>query len=183
MPAAAQAHLVSTGLGPFYDGLSHFVLTPEDLLPALALALLAGLNGARAGRSTLFVLPAAWLAGGLAGLAWPTVTAITALTIMSFLVLGVMVAVDLKLRLGWSIALSLLLGVLNGYLNGSAMAGAKLGLAGLAGIVSALFVVVALAAALAVAQRAPWARIAVRVAGSWVAAAGLLLLGWSLRAA
>jgi urease accessory protein len=183
LPAAAQAHLVSTGLGPFYDGLSHFVLTPEDLLPALALALLVGLNGARAGRITLFVLPAAWLAGGLAGLAWPTVTAIAALTIVSFLVLGVMVAVDLKLRLGWSVALSVALGVLNGYLNGSAMAGAKLGLAGLAGIVSALFVAVALAAALAVAQRAPWTRIAVRVAGSWVAAAGLLLVGWSLRAA
>ena len=70
-----------------------------------------------------------------------------------------------------------------GYLNGSAMAVARLGLAGLAGIVAALFVAVALAAALAVALRAPWARIAVRVAGSWVAAAGLLLLAWSLRAA
>jgi urease accessory protein len=183
LPAAAQAHLVSTGLGPFYDGLSHFVLTPEDLLPALALALLVGLNGARAGRSTLFVLPAAWLAGGLAGLAWPMVSTIASLTIVSFLVLGAMVANDLKLRPGWSVALSVVLGVLNGFLNGSAMAGAKLGLAGLAGAVSALFVVVALATALVVAQRAPWARIAVRVAGSWVAAAGLLLLGWSLRAA
>jgi urease accessory protein len=183
LPAAARAHLVSTGLGPFYDGLSHFVLTPEDLLPALALALLVGLNGAHAGRATLFALPAAWLAGGLVGLAWPTVSAIAALTIVSFLVLGAMVAADLKLRPAWSVALSVLLGVLNGYLNGSAMAGARLGLAGLAGIVSALFVVVALAAALPVALRAPWARIAVRVAGSWVAAAGLLLLGWSLRAA
>jgi urease accessory protein len=183
LPAAAQAHLVSTGLGPFYDGLSHFVLTPEDLLPALALALLAGLNGARAGRITLFVLPVAWLAGGLAGLAWPTTPAVPVLTIASFVVLGAMVTADLKLRRGWSVALSVLLGVLNGYLNGSAMFAAKLGLAGLAGIVSALFVVVALAAALAVEPRAPWARIAVRVAGSWVAAAGLLLLGWSLRAA
>jgi hydrogenase/urease accessory protein HupE len=183
LPAAAQAHLVSTGLGPFYDGLSHFVLTPEDLLPALALALLVGLNGARAGRTTLFALPAAWLAGGLIGLAWPTTASVPALTIVSFLVLGIMVAADLRLRLVWSVALAVLLGGVNGYLNGSAMAGAKLGLAGLAGIVSALFVVVALAAALAVAQRAPWARIAVRVAGSWVAAAGLLLLGWSLRAA
>jgi hydrogenase/urease accessory protein HupE len=183
LPAAAQAHLVSTGLGPFYDGLSHFVLTPEDLLPALALALLVGLNGARAGRTALFVLPAAWLAGGLAGLAWPTTASVPALTIASFLVLGAMVAGDIRLRLAWSIALAVLLGLVNGYLNGSAMAGAKLGLAGLAGIVSALFVAVALAAALAVAQRAPWARIAVRVAGSWVAAAGLLLLGWSLRAA
>ena len=181
MPAAAQAHLVSTGLGPFYDGLSHFVLTPEDLLPALALALLVGLNGALAGRTTLFVLPAAWLAGGLAGLAWPTTASVPALTIASFLVLGAMVAADLRLRLAWSIGLAVLLGLVNGYLNGSAMAGAKLGLTGLAGIVSALFVAVALAAGLAVAQRAPWARIALRVAGSWVAAAGLLLLGWSLR--
>ena len=183
LPAAAQAHLVSTGLGPFYDGLSHFVLTPEDLLPALALALLVGLNGARVGRTTLFVLPAAWLAGGLAGLAWPTTASMLALTVASFLVIGAMVAADLRLRLAWAVGLALLLGGVNGYFNGSAMAGAKLGLTGLAGIVSALFVAVALAAALAVAQRAPWARIALRVAGSWVAAAGLLLLGWSLRAA
>jgi hypothetical protein len=28
---------------------------------------------------------------------------------------------------------------------------------------------------------AAWARIAVRVAGSWIAAIGLLMLGWNLR--
>jgi hypothetical protein len=62
------------------------------------------------------------------------------------------------------------------------MAAARLGGLGLAGIVATLFVVVALASALVVALRAPWTRIAVRVAGSWVAAIGLLLLGWSFRA-
>jgi len=183
LPAGAQAHLVNTGLGPFYDGLSHFALTPEDLLPALALALLVGLNGARAGRTTLFVLPATWLAGGLVGLTGPTAASAPAFTIASFLVLGAMVAADVRLRLVWNIALAALLGSVNGYFSGSAMAGSKLGLPGLVGIVSALFVTVALAAALPVAQRAPWARIAVRAMGSWVAAAGLLLLGWSLRAA
>ena len=30
--------------------------------------------------------------------------------------------------------------------------------------------------------RAQWARIAVRVAGSWIAASGLLVLGWAVRA-
>jgi hypothetical protein len=29
--------------------------------------------------------------------------------------------------------------------------------------------------------RADWSRIAVRVAGSWIAASGLLLLGWAAR--
>jgi len=42
-----------------------------------------------------------------------------------------------------------------------------------------VFVLIVLAAALVVQLRAHWARIAVRVAGSWIAASGLLMLGWS----
>jgi hydrogenase/urease accessory protein HupE len=183
LPAVADAHLVNTGLGPFYDGVSHFALTPEDLLPALALAFLAGLRGVRAGRLALFALPGAWLAGGLAGLAFSTAAATTVLTSVSFLVLGALVAADARLRPAWVVGAAIVLGLLHGCFNGSAMAEAKLGVLGLAGIVSALFAAVALAAALVVALRAPWTRIAVRVAGSWIAAAGLLLLGWSLRAA
>src|SRR6185369_14249227 len=43
-PGSAQAHLVTTGLGPVYDGLVHFALAPEDLVPVLALAAFAGLR-------------------------------------------------------------------------------------------------------------------------------------------
>jgi hydrogenase/urease accessory protein HupE len=182
-PATAHAHLVTTGLGPFYDGVSHFALTPEDFLPAIALALLAGQRGSRAGRLALFALPVAWLAGGLVGLAVPTIHSATALTTVSFLVLGGLVAAEARLGPEWVTALAVLLGLLHGYQNGAAMAQARLGALGLAGIVSTLFVTVALAAALVVAIRAPWGRIAVRVAGSWIVAMGLLLLGWSFRAA
>ena len=56
-PLAAEAHLNSTGMGPIYDGLMHFLMSPEDLVPVLALALLSGLRGATYGRRTLFVLP------------------------------------------------------------------------------------------------------------------------------
>src|SRR5215467_5523690 len=58
-PARADAHLNSTGMGPVYDGMLHFVLSPEDLIPVLALALLAGLRGAPYGRRALFALPIA----------------------------------------------------------------------------------------------------------------------------
>lgn len=180
LPAPSHAHLVNTGLGPFYDGVSHFALTPEDLLPALALALLAGQKGSRAGRLALFALPGAWLLGGLAGLAFPTISSAPALTTVSFLALGGLVAADARLRPEWVTALAAVVGLLHGYLNGAAMAQAKLGALGLVGIVSTLFVVVALAAALVVALRVPWGRIAVRVAGSWIAAIGLLYLGWTL---
>jgi len=184
VPASAHAHLVNTGLGPFYDGVSHFALTPEDILPALALALLAGMRGANAGRLTLFALPAAWFAGGLVGLALPTTSMTAALTAttVSFLVLGSLVAADARLRLKWIGGLAVAFGLVHGYFNGSAMAEARLGGLALVGIVLALCVTTTLAAALVVALRARWALIAVRVAGSWLAATGLLLVGWSLRA-
>jgi len=181
LPHAAHAHLVTTGLGPFYDGVSHFALTPEDLVPALALALLAGQHGARAGRLALFTLPAGWLLGGLLGLALPAVASAAALTTASFLVLGGLVAAEARLGTEKVAGLALLFGLLHGYFNGAAMALARLGALGLVGIVSTLFVVVALAAAAVVAIHAPWARIVVRVAGSWIVAIGLLLLGWTLR--
>jgi hypothetical protein len=46
--------------------------------------------------------------------------------------------------------------------------------------VSALIVTV-LGTALAVKMSNGWTRIALRVAGSWIAALGLLSLGWALR--
>ena len=45
MVTDARAHLVSTGMGPVYDGIGHLLLTPEDLIPTLALALYGGLRG------------------------------------------------------------------------------------------------------------------------------------------
>lgn len=183
VPGTSQAHLVNTGLGPFYDGVSHFALTPEDLLPALALALLAGQRGSRSGRLTLFALPCAWLLGGLVGLSVPTVGTATGLPALSFLALGGLVAAEARLRPEWVAALAILIGLVHGYLNGTVMSQAQLRALGLIGIVSMIFVTVSLAAAMVVAIRAPWGRIAVRVAGSWIAAVGLLLLGWSIRTA
>jgi urease accessory protein len=180
-PGISQAHLVTTGLGPFYDGVTHFVMTPEDLIPALALALFAGLRGSRTGRLALFALPGAWLAGGILGLAAPHNGQPMLLTAISFLALGGLVAADVNLKPGMVLGLAVVLGLAHGYLNGSAMSQAKLGGLGLAGIVASLFVVVALGAAMVASLRAPWARIVVRVAGSWIAAAGLLLLGWTFR--
>jgi hydrogenase/urease accessory protein HupE len=179
-PSGAEAHLVTTGLGPVYDGLLHFALTPEDLVPALALALLAGLRGAAHGRRALFVLPAAWLLGGLLGLAVHGGMK-PALTSISFVLLGGLVAADARLPLYATTMLAGLLGLFNGYLNGTAMAQPGVGTLGLLGIVVAVFTLVAVGASFVVPLRAAWARVVVRVAGSWIAAIGLLLLGWAFR--
>jgi urease accessory protein len=179
-PSTANAHLVTTGLGPVYDGLLHFAVSPEDLGPTLALALLAGLHGAAHGRRALFVLPAVWFSAGALGLAVGG-GASPVLTALSFVLLGALVAVDLRVSLRVTTALAALLGLLHGYLNGTAMARPGLGPLAMVGIAAAVFTLVALATSLIVPLRAAWTGMVIRVAGSWIAAIGMLLLGWALR--
>jgi hydrogenase/urease accessory protein HupE len=180
-PAPAFAHLSSTGMGPVYDGVVHFLTSPEDLLATLALALWAGMRGAGHGRRALFVLPCAWLLGSLLG----TTTAATAgsgvVSAIWLMTLGVLLAAEAALPLSVATALAVVLGLQRGFQNGSGVEPSASGLVALLGIGSAVFVLVAFSAAFVVHLRATWARIAVRVIGSWIAASGLLLLGWSIR--
>jgi hydrogenase/urease accessory protein HupE len=177
----AQAHLMNSGFGPFYDGLAHPLISPDDLLPALAVALLAGLNGAGFGRWVLATLPAAWLIGMAAGWALPpaaapawSMAAATALT-------GALVASDLRLPLAAVAGWAALLGALHGYGNGHELASTAGGLVAIAGIACSLATVVSLVAGQVAVLQAQWARLAVRISGSWIAAVGLLMFGWSMR--
>jgi hydrogenase/urease accessory protein HupE len=179
---SAHAHLVNTGLGPFSDGLTHLFVTPEDLLPVIALALLAGLRGPRFGRAVLFALPVAWLVGTAAGLLLaPPVTLPVAQTILT-IALGALLATDSPLPLAFVTGLAILLGLLHGVPNGSELpktsSSAQITAVGVA---VAVFVAVSLLAGQAASMRVPWARVAVRVAGSWIVAIGLLMLGWAMR--
>ncbi len=180
-PATAEAHLVTTGLGPIYDGISHVLMSPDDLLPLIVIGFLAGLNGPAAGRRTLFAVTLAWLVGGVAGFLVGHPLMPMAVTTVSFLVLGGLTAAAIRLSPAAMTTLAVTVGLLHGWLNGAGIAAAQREALGLVGIVCAAFVLVALAAALVVSMRAPWMRIAVRVGGSWVVAIGLLMLGWSLR--
>jgi urease accessory protein len=178
----AHAHLMNTGFGPFYDGLTHLFVTPEDLLPVIALALLAGLRGPRFGRVVLVALPIAWLVGSVAGLLWaPQVTLPVAETIVT-IALGALLAADCPLPIAAAGLLAVLLGSLHGILNGSELPKTtSSGQISAAGVAAALFVVVSLLAGQAASVRVPWARVAARVAGSWIVAIGLLMLGWAMR--
>ena len=162
--APVEAHLNTTGMGPIYDGLMHFLTSPEDLIPVLALALLAGLRGAAYGRRALFTIPAAWLLGGLIGLSAAAANPHQIVAGAWFLVLRGLLAADAKLSLRVTTAVAALLGLYHGFLNGTGMGQVGSAAVALLGLVFAVFVVIALAAALAVQLRAQWARIAVRVA-------------------
>jgi urease accessory protein len=179
---SAQAHLMNTGFGPFYDGLTHLFVTPEDLLPVIALALLAGLRGPRFGRSVLFVLPVAWLVGSTAGVWIAPQLTLPGLEIIFTIGLGALLAADRPLPLAFVVSLAILLGLFRGILNGVDLAKTpSSGEMVAVGVTVGLFVLVSLLAGQAASVRVRWARVAVRVAGSWIAAIGLLMLGWATR--
>jgi hydrogenase/urease accessory protein HupE len=177
----ARAHLNSTGLGPVYDGAMHVLASPEDLVPVLALALFAGLRGATQARHVLFALPGAWLAGGFLGLGAPAAQGSALVSAIVFLVLGALVAADATLPRPVTTGVAILVGLYHGYVNGTGMGATVDSAVALLGLTAVVFMLVAITAAFVVWRRADWSRIAVRVAGSWIAASGLLLLGWAGR--
>jgi urease accessory protein len=180
LPVRVEAHLPSIGLGPVYDGIFHLLLSPEDLIPVIALALFAGQRGTGSSRRVLWFLPVAWLAGGFIGMFVGTPRG-SALTCFSFLLVGGLIAANAKLSVPLTTALATMLGLFHGYLNGSGVNRFNDGAYSLVGLALAVFVVVALFTSFVIPFRRQWALIVVRVAGSWIAASGLLMLGWALR--
>ena len=180
-PITAEAHLVTTGFGSYYDGMAHFALTPADWLFVVAIGLWAGLNGAAAGRATLVTMPLGWVAGGYLGVLWPGSDNWPLVMVLSFGMVGALAALDRKLPPPIVAGLAGILGALHGFLDGATMSGGERTWLALLGVGSAVFVVATFLPAVVVSLRPPWTRIAVRVLGSWIAAVGLLMLGWLLR--
>ena len=175
----ADAHLVSTGAGPFYDGTAHFFLTFEEILPVIALSLFAGLRGPRYGRWMIAILPLCWIIGGILGFS-KSVPLPAFTTGLVMLLTGALLATDSKLSIKIVIGITALFSFLLGFLNGIEMPNGSI--LEIIGSATAAFIVAVLCAALAVALNHGWTRIALRVAGSWVTALGLLVLGWSMKA-
>ena len=178
LPAGAQAHLVNSGLGPFYDGSLHLLLSPGDLLGLIAIALLAGLQGPATGRLVTMALPACWLIAGLFGMRLPAMLDLAWLTMLVFAIVGLLVAIDVKLPPAAVALLAALYGLLQGLQNGSALASIGADLTALFGIVMTSLVLALLIAAAVVLLHTPWTRILIRVAGSWLVAVGVMMLAF-----
>jgi hypothetical protein len=174
----AHAHLVETGFGDFYDGIAHVAVTPADLLVVVALALLAGQQGPRAARYAVFTLPSAWLVGEILGAQGAAATTSPLLTTFTFAAIAVLVALNAKLRATAIGVLAVAVGILHGSANAASMIPAGAGTWALLGVVSVILVMTAILSAQVTALPAGWPRITIRVAGSWIAATGMLMFGW-----
>jgi hydrogenase/urease accessory protein HupE len=189
LPLPASAHLVGTRFGDFYGGLLHLLLSPEHVLPILGLGLLAGLQPPQRARWMLAALPLGMLVGLLMGL-WALPSAdhsgnarIMAMATTPWLapafiaLLGLLVALAWRLP-AWLLAgIAVAVGVVEGLGNGVGIGPDTSVLLYLPGTLAAGVVPLALiaAATLRLRGQADWVSIAVRAAGSWLAAIGLMV--------
>jgi hypothetical protein len=182
--SCAHAHLVSSSAGPLYEGIEAVGHLPRILLGAVGIALLAGLRGAAGGRWACLATPAGWLAGSaagfLVGVAGPWDLRIGAI---GLLVLGLTVALDGELPDALTAAVAGVAAAVIGFSETAAEAAHAtprdgwLWTAGAAG--GMFFVTTVVAAAVAAATAWSGGRLIARVAGSWIGATALLLLGAS----
>lgn len=178
LPAVAQAHTVSTSAGAFWGGLLHVVSAPEHLLALVGLGLLLGLAGrAVADEPLMLVVPLALAAGVGIARAAALASPDRCLLVLSLLALGGLVAAALPIARPWLACLAVGAGGLHGLANGAALPPELSATTFAAGVALAGFLLVIYAAELARRARVLWARTAVRVAGSWIAATGILVLG------
>jgi hydrogenase/urease accessory protein HupE len=178
----AQAHLVTSGVGPFFDGVAHFFVSLDDLLVVVALSLLSGLLGKTAARGLVLVLPLAWFVGMVVGLSFADrIEGGAWATAFTVLLGGLLLSFSPKLPT-WGITMVAgLIGLVHGSWNGAAMRATETSTIASLGIVTAAGVVALVLSATAVSSHKPWQTIALRVIGSWVAAFGLLAIAWHFR--
>jgi len=177
----AGAHLVQMGPGALVDGAARLVLTPSDLLVVCGLGALAVQQGAACGVRLRWALPLAWLLGGVVGLRLPMELSTPWQNTIVFSLVGLLVALQVPLGGRATIASAVLAGLWFGLVNGSALAfhsGAVLALVG--GVVAVATLTAMLTLALSPPHPA-WLRIGLRVAGSWIAASGVLMVGWLIK--
>jgi len=185
-PQFSFAHLVSARFGEFYSGLLHPVTTFMHLLPWIAMGLLSSQQVAHSARWILLVFPAAAMTGTSLGLLLPDFSVVAALNpllnIASFIVLGVIVVLGLRLQRTVFCLLACFVGLTHGYANGMEELRWGAGLLYVAGVTIAAYLSMAMitAGAILLARQWPWGPLGVKVMGSWVVAVGVVFAGFSV---
>lgn len=180
MPGMAAAH---GGFGqgtPFYSGMLHVLLGVQFVLPLVAVALLASQRGEGVMPKAQLALAGAVGLGAVLALSGLELGVLTQANRVLTIIVGVLVALGLGLSERVVLLLLTAVGAFCGYelLSLDAPDSAVVWFVG--GVMAGAMIVQGGVAILAVAARAEWARVAVRVVGSWVGATALIYLGFAV---
>jgi urease accessory protein len=174
-PASALAHPMK-GVGDFYAGMLHPMTSVECVLPIIALSLLAGQQNRRTAIAMLLSLPIASVLGACLALVFPVSPFIAVINTAAMAILGILVALNRTLPLQISGTLSVALGLTVGWANGGELTSNTSAYRFIPGLAVVGLLLISYGIGLVRNLNMPWAKIGVRVTGSWIAAVGILVL-------
>lgn len=177
-PAEALAH-GSIAIGDFYAGLIHPVSHPEQALAVLAAGLLVGQMTAGLSWPAARTFFASVLVGSVLGLLNLRLPWSSVIVTLSLVVLGSLVALRVELPGKLTAGVCLFFGLAVGYANGTQMlANLKMPVFYVGGLMVCVGLMLLYSAQVVRRFRASWSQVGVRVIGSWIAAAGVLMLAF-----
>jgi urease accessory protein len=179
IPTVASAHPIK-GVGDFYAGMLHPLTALEFLLPWIALGLFAGQQGRKTALLTLGAFPLALISGAVLGLIEPLPAWVSEINLAMIPLLGLAVALARSFPTTVTVLLVTVVGLLHGLANGSEITAAMSPWRFIPGLATVAILVLTYGIGLVRSLEKPWTRIAVRVAGSWIAAAGIMVCAFKL---
>jgi urease accessory protein len=183
---AADAHIIASRLGDFYAGALHPLSDLQDLILWAAMGMLAGSLGAAKGRWLVLVFPLGLLAGLVLGRVFGVGSAGPAADAGMILVLGALLAAAARIPTTLLCAIAFGLAVMRGAANAGDLGPETDRWLFAAGLACAGYAAITLTMALTLAFRRPdagpaaaWRGIAIRAVGGWIAAIGLMMMGFA----
>lgn len=182
LPGTALCHLVSTRFGEFYSGLLHPTTSLVHLVPWLTLGFLAAFQPLAQARTLLILFPLAVACGAILADWLGTFALVEYINLASILVLGACVVWAKELPNYLLRGLTILFGLTHGNANANIDLSGNGAILYLAGIMVAAYLSVCLTSAggISIVNRYQWGKTAVRAAGSWVLAVGIIFSGFTL---
>jgi urease accessory protein len=175
-PLPAFGHPMQ-GVGDFYAGMLHPVVTIETVLPIVALSLLAGQQRREAAIRLLAAFPAALIAGALLASLRNAPSYLGIVQLILTAGFGVLVAFARRVPSWLLVALGAVLGFSAGWANAAELAEQASRLRFIAGLAMVGLLLLVYGNGLVRNLKWEWTQIAVRVVGSWIAAVSILVLG------
>lgn len=179
LPAAVAAHPMK-GVGDFYSGMLHPLTALEFLLSWIALAMFAGQQGSKTALFTLAIFPSALVLGAILGTVVASPAWLPAMNLVLIPILGLAVVLAISFPTPATVILVALVGLLHGLANGAEITAPVSPWRFIPGLAIIAVLVLAYGIGLVRSAKKPWTRIAVRVAGSWITAAGIMVCALKL---
>ncbi len=175
-PAFAHAHTGAGDTSGFAHGFSHPLLGLDHLLAMIAIGLWAAQIGGRALWAVPLTFVAAMAAGGALGIAGLPLFLIEQGIATSVLLLGVLIALAVRVPLALSAPLAGLFAIFHGYAHGAEMPANASGLIYATGFMLATALLHGVGIGLGIAIQRVTAAPIIRLAGIAIAAVGVYLL-------